>query len=69
MGTILSLIYIVWAFYAGFRFVSGRSWWLEQRAPINMICKCLLSLVIGYFIGAFYFIYLIWVLIRIIIRM
>lgn len=69
MESILVLAYTAWAFYSGFRFVSGRSWWLEQRAPVNMVCKCLLSMIIGYFIGAFYLIYLILLAFRIIAKM
>ena len=56
---IIVLIYSVWAIYSGFRVLTGRSVWLDTKAPVNMIVKVLLSVVIGYVIGVFYLIYLI----------
>ena len=55
---IIVLIYSVWAIYSGFRVLTGRSVWLDTKAPVNMIVKVLLSVVIGYVIGVFYLIYL-----------
>ena len=52
--TILALAYTAWAIYSGYKFLSGRSEWLDQKAPLNMIVKIALSIVIGYVIGAFY---------------
>lgn len=66
--SILLILYSVWAVYSGYRFLSGRSMWLDDRRPINMICKWVLSLVVGYFIGVFFFIILILKLIGIIAR-
>lgn len=56
---IIVLIYSVWAIYSGFKVLTGRSVWLDTKAPVNMIVKILLSVVIGYVIGVFYLIYLI----------
>lgn len=59
METVLILAYTAWAIYSGFKVLSGRSEWLDRRAPINMIVKIALSVVVGYVIAAFYLIYLI----------
>lgn len=56
---IIICIYTVWGIYSGFKFLSGRSKWLDTKRPLNVIVKCLLSLLIGYIIAAFYLIYLI----------
>lgn len=57
--TILIIAYSAWAIYSGFKVLTGRSAWLDTKAPVNMIVKILLSVVVGYAIGAFYLIYLI----------
>jgi hypothetical protein len=59
METVLILAYTAWAIYSGYRALSGRSEWLDKRAPLNMIVKIALSVVVGYVIAAFYLIYLI----------
>ena len=59
METVLILAYTAWAIYSGFKVLSGRSEWLDRRAPLNMIVKIILSVVVGYVIAAFYLIYLI----------
>ena len=59
MLEIIILAYTAWAVYSGYQFVSGRNEWLDRRAPINIAVKVVLSLVVGYFIAAFYLIYLI----------
>lgn len=59
METVLILAYTAWAIYSGYKVLSGRSEWLDRRAPLNMIVKIALSVVVGYVIGAFYLIYLI----------
>lgn len=59
METVLILAYTVWAIYSGYKVLSGRSEWLDRRAPMNMIVKIALSVVVGYVIAAFYLIYLI----------
>ncbi len=59
METVLILAYTAWAIYSGYKVVSGRSEWLDRRAPLNMVVKIALSVVVGYVIAAFYLIYLI----------
>lgn len=59
METLIVLAYTAWAFYSGYKILSGRSEWLDRRAPLNIACKLALSVVLGYFIAAFYLIYLI----------
>ncbi len=59
METVLILAYMAWAIYSGYKVLSGRSEWLDRRAPLNMIVKIALSVVVGYVIAAFYLIYLI----------
>ena len=59
METVLILAYTVWAIYSGYKVLSGRSQWLDRRAPLNIIVKIVLSVVVGYVIAAFYLIYLI----------
>lgn len=56
---IIVLIYSAWAIYSGFKVLTGRSAWLDTKAPVNMIVKIALSVVVGYVIGVFYLIYLI----------
>lgn len=58
MGTLLILAYTAWAIYSGYKVLSGRSEWLDRKAPLNMIVKIVLSVVVGYVIAAFYLIYL-----------
>lgn len=59
METAIILIYTVWAIYSGFKFLTGRSEWLDRKEPASIICKGLLSVIVGYFIAAFYLIYLV----------
>lgn len=59
METVLILAYTAWAVYSGYKVLSGRSEWLDRRAPLNIAVKIALSIVIGYVIAAFYLIYLI----------
>lgn len=56
---IIVIIYSAWAIYSGFKVLTGRSAWLDTKAPVNMIVKIVLSVVVGYMIGVFYLIYLI----------
>lgn len=53
------ILYSAWAIYAGYRFMTGRSEWLERDAPLNKIAKIGISVLVGYIIGAFYLFYLI----------
>lgn len=62
METILILVYLaylVWAVYSGYQVLSGRLEWLDRRAPLNMVVKAVLSVVVGYVIAVFYLIYVI----------
>ena len=60
MEALLVIAYTAWAVFSGWKFLSGRSEWLDAPKTANRIIKILLSVVIGWVIGAFYFIY--WVL-------
>ncbi len=57
--TIIILIYTAWAIYSGYKILSGRSEWLDRHTPLNIMIKIILSIIVGYFIAAFYLIYLI----------
>ena len=67
--TVIILAYTAWAIYSGYKFLSGRSEWLDKRAPPNIIVKIILSIIVGYFIAAFYLIYLIFKFLRVFTRM
>lgn len=56
---LIIIVYTIWAVYSGYKVLSGRNEWLDRRAPASIAVKCVLSLVVGYFIAAFYLIYLI----------
>ena len=56
---LIIIAYTIWAVYSGYKFLSGRNEWLDRRAPACIAVKCVLSLVVGYFIAAFYLMYLI----------
>lgn len=59
MGVFLVLAYTAWAIYSGYKVLSGRSEWLDRRAPLNIVIKIVLSIAVGYVVAAFYLIYLI----------
>ena len=56
---VLGFVYIIWAVYSGYKFMTGRNEWLDTKAPINMIVKFIVCSLVGVVIGAFYLIYLI----------
>lgn len=56
---LIIIAYTIWAVYSGYKVLSGRNEWLDRGAPASIVVKCALSLVVGYFIAAFYLIYLI----------
>lgn len=58
MKTLLILVYTGWAIYSGYSILTGRSEWLDRRAPLNMAVKAVLSIVVGYVIAMFYLLYL-----------
>ena len=52
MFEIILLIYTAWAFYSGYKFMTGRSEWLDEKKVHNVICKIIASVLVGYVIGA-----------------
>lgn len=52
MFEIILLIYTAWAFYSGYKFMTGRSEWLDEKKVPNVICKIIASVLVGYVIGA-----------------
>lgn len=58
METVLILTYTLWAIYSGYKVLSGRSEWLDRSAPLNIIVKIALSVIVGYVVAVFYLIYL-----------
>ena len=54
MKTLLILVYTGWAIYSGYSILTGRSEWLDRRAPLNIAVKAVLSIVVGYVIAMFY---------------
>lgn len=57
MQAVLFLVYTIWAIYSGYMVLSGRSEWLDRRAPLNMMVKFMISVLVGYLIAAFYLAY------------
>lgn len=57
--SMLVIIYTGWAIYSGYKFLTGRSEWLDRREPASIVVKGILSILVGYVIAAFYLIYLI----------
>jgi len=53
MGMVLVLAYCAWGVYSGYKFMSGRSEWLDQKSPLNAFAKIMVSAIVGGFIGAF----------------
>lgn len=58
MEVVLVIAYLVWSYFVGHRLLTGRFYWLDEPRPVNMICKIVLCLIVGYFIGGLYLIYL-----------
>lgn len=65
---IIIIAYSAWAIYSGYKFLTGRSSWLDQKALKNRIVKVLLSIVVGYFIGAFYLVIVIFKIVARVVR-
>lgn len=53
------MIYMAWAIYSGYKVMSGRSEWLDKRAPVNMIVKFIVSTIVGFMIAVVYLVYLV----------
>ncbi len=62
---VLMIAYVAWAFFSGYRMLTGRFEWLDRKETLNIIVKLVLSVVIGYIFGAFYLVYLVLVFIGI----
>jgi len=62
MGTVIILLYAVWALYAGLRVMKGRIPWCEEPKLPNRVVKIVVSFLIGSAIGAFYLVFLIFML-------
>ena len=54
--TIVILIYSVWAFYSGWKVLTGRSEFLDQKTFPSISLKCVLSILVGSVYGVIYFI-------------
>ena len=50
--------YIAWAFFSGFRVVSGFSEWLDAPVMPNRLVKIIVSGIVGAAIGFFYFVWI-----------
>lgn len=59
MLEIIILAYVIWAFYSGWQFMTGRIEYLDQKKIVPIIIKLLLSFAVGIFYGAIRFITLI----------
>ena len=59
MGFLLFVAYIIFAIYSGYSVVTGRFDWLEKDAPLNKVCKYILSTTVGMIIAVFYLSYLV----------
>lgn len=57
---IVGIAYTIWAIHAGNRVLTGHSEWLDRDATPNKICKFILALIIGSFIGSFYMCWTLW---------
>lgn len=53
LGTVLILGYTVWAIYSGWKFVSNKIPSLNEPGGLYLTGKIVLSVLIGYVIGAF----------------
>lgn len=60
---IIIIAYTIWAWFAGWKFITGRIAWCEQSGIPNKVVKLSLSIAVGYIIGAFYLVYLIFKLV------
>jgi len=53
------LAYLGWAIMVGYRLMSYRSAWLDDRGLPNRIVKFILCFIVGSFVGGFYLFWLI----------
>ncbi len=60
MYEIIAMVYMVWAIYAGWKFVNGRFGFLERNGVGYKVLKCICVVGIGIFYGAIYLMVLMW---------
>jgi len=51
-------LYVLWSIYSGYKIISGRSVWLDERNPLSFSCKLVLGTAMGILVAGFYFVYL-----------
>lgn len=55
MEGVIAVVYTLWAIYSGYKVMSRRTNWQQM----NVVVKVILTVVVGYVVGAFYLLYLI----------
>ena len=65
---VIILVYSIFAVLAGYKFLTGKSEWLDRNEVASKITKILLSLILGYFIAGFYLFYLVFKFIAALVR-
>jgi hypothetical protein len=56
---IIMIGYAIWAYYSGWKLLTGRFEYLDRRAFPNLLVKAILSIAVGSVYGAIYFILII----------
>lgn len=56
---IIFIIYALWAYYSGWKWISGRFAFLEKEGVQYKILKAILGFCVGCVIGAFYLLYMV----------
>jgi len=59
MGVVITISYILWSIYAGWKFINGRWAFLERSGVVYKILKFTCIFFVGIFYGAIYFFVLI----------
>lgn len=52
---VLAIAFEIWALYSGYKLLSGRSAWLDEKKFPNMLVKFILCVVVGNIVAPFYF--------------
>ena len=55
MEGVIAVVYTLWAIYSGYKVMSRLANWQQM----NVVVKVILTVVVGYVVGAFYLLYLI----------
>ena len=50
MEGVIAVVYTLWAIYSGYKVMSRRANWQQM----NVVVKVILTVVVGYVVGAFY---------------